>query len=87
MLRPLGSLGFRGYCLVTAATATATSASTAAAAAATSAAAAASAAAGEHRVVDHKSNLSTQILDIIDGRLFQEGRAVRVHEEFYSLHG
>lgn len=71
--------------LVAAAAAATASASTAAAAAGATAAAATSA--GEHGVVDHEANLATQVLDVVDGRLFQEGRAVRVHEEFDSLFG
>jgi hypothetical protein len=52
-------------------------ATTSAAAAAAGATAAATAAgAGEHGVVDHKPNLSTQVLNVIYGCLFQEGSAV-----------
>ena len=67
-----------GFGSVTAAAtaATATAAATAATAAATAATTSAAASAGEHGVVDHKPNLSTQVLDVINGRLFQEGSAV-----------
>jgi hypothetical protein len=47
---------------------TTTSAAASAAAGATAAATAASA--GEHGVVDHKPNLSAQILDVVNRRLF-----------------
>ena len=76
-------INYVGFGLVTAAATAAATAATAATAAATTTAAAAtpataSAAAGtgEHGVVDHKPNLSTQVLDVINGCLFQEGGAV-----------
>ena len=68
-------INYVGFGLVTAASTAATSASTAATAAA-SAATAAATSAGEHRVVDHKTDLSAQVLYVVDGRLFQEGSAV-----------
>jgi len=75
------SLCCKWFGLVAAATATATTAASAAVlvAAATSAAASAAAgataaataaSAGEHGVVDHKPNLSAQILDVVNRRLF-----------------
>ena len=71
--------------MTAAATAAATT-STTAALAATATAAAATASRGEHRIVDNKSDLTTQILDVIDGSLFQERHAVRVHQEFDAFH-
>ena len=68
-------INYVGFGLVTAASTAATSASTAATAAA-SATTAAATSAGEHRVVDHKTDLSAQVLYVVDGRLFQEGRTV-----------
>jgi hypothetical protein len=64
-----------------------TTSAAASASAGASAPASATAGAGEHRVVDDKPDLSAQVLDVIDGRLFEEGRAIRVHEEFDSLFG
>ena len=75
------SLCCKWFGLVAAATAAATTAASAAVlvAATTSAAAAAAAGAtaattaagaGEHGVVNHKPNLSTQILDVVNSRLF-----------------
>ena len=75
-------VNYVGFGLVTAAATAAATAATAAAAATTAAAAAATATAsaaagtGEHGVVDYKPNLSTQVLDVINGCLFQEGGAV-----------
>ena len=78
-------INYVGFGLVTAASTAATSASTAATTAAASTAAttaaasaatAAAASAGEHRVVDHKTDLSAQVLYVVDGRLFQEGSTV-----------
>ena len=69
-------INYVGFGLVTAASTAATSASTAATTAPASAATAAATSAGEHRVVDHKTDLSAQVLYVVDGRLFQEGRTV-----------
>jgi hypothetical protein len=87
-------LRFSFWGLVAAATAAAASTtaaafSTTAAAAAFSATAAtaAAASAGKHGIVNHKSDLSSEILYVINGGFFQEGSAVRIHEEFDSLHG
>ena len=68
-------INYVGFGLVTAAATAAATAATAAAAA-TPATASAAASTGEHGVVDHKPNLSTQVLDVINGCLFQEGGAV-----------
>ena len=67
-------INYVGFVLVTAAATAAATAATAAAA--TPATASAAASTGEHGVVDHKPNLSTQVLDVINGCLFQEGSAV-----------
>jgi len=74
------SLCCKWFGLVSAATAAATTATSAAvlvaattsaaAAAAGATAAATAAGAGEHGVVDHKPNLSAQILDVVNSRLF-----------------
>ena len=69
-------INYVGFGLVTAASTAATSASTAATTAAASASTAAATSAGEHRVVNHKTDLSAQVLYVVDGRLFQEGRTV-----------
>ena len=69
-------VNYVGFGLVTAAAAAAATAATAATAAAATATASAAAATGEHGVVDYKPNLSTQVLDVINGCLFQEGSAV-----------
>ncbi len=61
----------------------AAAATTAATAATTTAAATTAAAgAGVHGVVDNESYLAAEVLDVVDGGLFQEWGAVRIHEEF-----